>query len=178
MTATGLAEKPVDVSGKSIFYADGGSGPAVVMLHGGGPGASGLSNYSRNLDALAEHHRDIVPDMPGYGRSSKAVDHSDPFGFLADTIRGLLDGLGLAQAHLVGNSHGGAAALRLALDSPERVGKLVPMDLAASAPLAASRRPASTVCSATTAATGRHARSSPRSSAPTWSTTVTWCPTT
>jgi 2-hydroxy-6-oxonona-2,4-dienedioate hydrolase/4,5:9,10-diseco-3-hydroxy-5,9,17-trioxoandrosta-1(10),2-diene-4-oate hydrolase len=97
------------------------------MLHGGGPGASGVSNYSRNIDALAKHFRVIVPDMPGYGRSTKQVDQSDPFGYLADIIRGLLDELGIDTAHLIGNSYGGAAALRLALDTPHRVGKLVLM---------------------------------------------------
>jgi 4,5:9,10-diseco-3-hydroxy-5,9,17-trioxoandrosta-1(10),2-diene-4-oate hydrolase len=97
------------------------------MLHGGGPGASGVSNYSRNIDSLAEHFRVIVPDLPGYGRSAKDVDQTDPFGYLADMIRGLLDELGVGTACLVGNSYGGAAALRLALDTPQRVGKLVLM---------------------------------------------------
>jgi 4,5:9,10-diseco-3-hydroxy-5,9,17-trioxoandrosta-1(10),2-diene-4-oate hydrolase len=127
MTTTELIENTVSVAGKPIFVAETGSGPAVVMLHGGGPGASGVSNYSRNIDALAQYFRVIVPDMPGYGRSAKGVDQSDPFGYLADMIRGLLDELGLATAHLIGNSYGGAAALRLALDTPRRVGKLILM---------------------------------------------------
>ncbi len=127
MTVTALTERTVTVAGRDIFVAEKGDGPAVVMLHGGGPGASGVSNYSRNIDTLAESFRVIVPDMPGYGRSAKYVDHSDPFGYLADTIRGLLDELGIGTAHLVGNSYGGAAALRLALDTPRRVGKLVLM---------------------------------------------------
>jgi len=127
MTVTELTERTLSVAGRPIFFAEKGSGPAVVMLHGGGPGASGVSNYSRNIDALARSHRVIVPDMPGYGRSAKHVDHSDPFGYLADAIRGLLDELGIATAHLIGNSYGGAAALRLALDTPHRAGKLVLM---------------------------------------------------
>jgi len=127
MTTTNLIEHSITVAGKPIFVAETGSGPAVVMLHGGGPGASGVSNYSRNIDALAQQFRVIVPDMPGYGRSAKDVDKSDPFGYLADMIRGLLDELGLATAHLIGNSYGGAAALRLALDTPDRVDKLVLM---------------------------------------------------
>ena len=86
-----------------------------------------MSNYSRNIDALAPHFRVIVPDMPGYGRSDKHIDHSDPYGYLADTIRGLLDALDIDTAHLIGNSYGGAAALRLALDTPRRVDKLVLM---------------------------------------------------
>ena len=57
----------------------------------------------------------------------KDIDHADPFGYLADMIRGLLDELGIDTAHLIGNSFGGAAALRLALDTPKRVDKLVLM---------------------------------------------------
>ena len=127
MITTELTEHVVTVGGKPIFFAEKGSGPAVVMLHGGGPGASGVSNYGRNIDALAQTYRVIVPDMPGYGRSHKHVDHSDPFGYLAEAIRGVLDELAIETAHLVGNSYGGAAALRLALDTPQRVGKLVLM---------------------------------------------------
>jgi 4,5:9,10-diseco-3-hydroxy-5,9,17-trioxoandrosta-1(10),2-diene-4-oate hydrolase len=122
-----LIEQTITVAGKPIFVAETGTGPAVVMLHGGGPGASGVSNYGRNIDALAQQFRVIVPDMPGYGRSAKGVNQADPFGYLADMMRGLLDELGIATAHLVGNSYGGAAALRLALDTPHRVDKLVLM---------------------------------------------------
>jgi 4,5:9,10-diseco-3-hydroxy-5,9,17-trioxoandrosta-1(10),2-diene-4-oate hydrolase len=127
MTATRPSEQTVIVDGKPIFFCEAGTGPAVLLLHGGGPGASGISNYSRNIDALAAHFRVIVPDMPGYGRSAKGVDHNDPFGYLADMMRGLMDELGIGTAHLVGNSYGGAAALRLALDTSHRVGKLVLM---------------------------------------------------
>jgi len=127
MTSSTMTERTVVVNGKEIFVAEKGAGTPVVLLHGGGPGASGISNYSRNIDALAEQFRVIVPDMPGYGRSTKGVDGSDPFGYLADHIRGMLDRLDIGRAHLVGNSYGGACALRLALDSPHRVDKLVLM---------------------------------------------------
>ena len=122
-----ITERVVRVNGKDIFVADTGTGPPVVLLHGGGPGASGVSNYARNIEPLAQHFRVIVPDMPGYGRSAKGVDGSDPFGYLADHIRGMLDALGIDRAHLVGNSYGGSCALRLALDTPHRVDKLVLM---------------------------------------------------
>ncbi|MDT2003948.1 alpha/beta fold hydrolase [Rhodococcus opacus] len=127
MTTDTLTERVLRVNGKDIFVADTGTGPPVVLLHGGGPGASGVSNYSRNIEPLAQHFRVLVPDMPGYGRSAKGVDGSDPFGYLADHIRGMLDVLGIDRAHLVGNSYGGACALRLALDTPHRVDKLVLM---------------------------------------------------
>ena len=122
-----LIEKTYQVDNRDIFVAETGNGPAVVLLHGGGPGASGISNYTRNIEPLAEHFRVIVPDMPGYGRSTKGIDQRDPFGDLAGGVRGLLDELGLHSAHLVGNSYGGSAALRLALETPNRVGRLVLM---------------------------------------------------
>ena len=115
--------------GLEISHVEAGdpAAPPVVLLHGGGPGASGVSNYTRNIDALAERFRVIVPDLPGYGRSTKGVDGRDPFGYLADGIRGLLDALGIERADLVGNSYGGACALRLALDTPTRVRRMVLM---------------------------------------------------
>jgi 4,5:9,10-diseco-3-hydroxy-5,9,17-trioxoandrosta-1(10),2-diene-4-oate hydrolase len=127
MTTDQIVERSVAVGPLRIHLAEKGDGPAVLLLHGGGPGASGLSNYSRNVDALAERFRVIVPDLPGYGRSTKGIDRDDPFGFLADSIRGLLDALDLPSAHLVGNSYGGSCALRLALDTPARVDRLVLM---------------------------------------------------
>ncbi|MFI9388052.1 alpha/beta fold hydrolase [Kutzneria sp. NPDC052558] len=122
-----MQESLLDVAGKKIFVAETGEGPPVVLLHGGGPGASGVSNYARNIGALAKEYRVIVPDMPGYGRSTKSGPAADPFGALADSIRGILDKLGLDKAHLVGNSYGGACALRLALDTPDRVDRMVLM---------------------------------------------------
>src|SRR2546422_2727087 len=116
--AANVSTRAVRAGGRELFVAEAGQGAAVVLLHGGGPGATGLSNYARNIDALARRYRVIVPDLPGYGRSTKGVDAGDPFGFLADSIRALLDALAIDRAHLVGNSYGGAAALRLRPRTP------------------------------------------------------------
>ncbi len=120
-------QRAIMVGERSIHLQEFGSGPAVLMLHGGGPGANGLSNYSRNIEALATHFRVIVPDMPGYGSSTKGLDQADIFGDLATTMVGLLDALGIDKAHVIGNSLGGACALRMALDTPDRVGRMVLM---------------------------------------------------
>ncbi|MFD5764824.1 alpha/beta fold hydrolase [Streptomyces sp. NPDC127049] len=122
-----MQEHLLAVDGKKIFVAETGRGAPVLLLHGGGPGASGVSNYSRNIAELSQEFRVIVPDLPGYGRSSKGIDLADPFGALATGIRGVLDQLGLQKAHFVGNSYGGACALRLALDTPQRVDRMVLM---------------------------------------------------
>jgi len=122
-----LTESTVRVGHRDIFVTEAGSGTPVVLLHGGGAGATGASNYPRNIEALAQHFRVIVPDMPGYGQSSKSLDHGDPFGDLAAAMRGLLDELGIARSHFVGNSYGAAAALRLAMDRPDKVDRLILM---------------------------------------------------
>jgi len=122
-----MTNHTVRVGNRDIFFAEMGSGPTVLMLHGGGPGASGVSNYSRNIEALARHFHVIVPDLPGYGRSTKGVNRNDPFGDLASGMIGLLQTLGLPRVHIVGNSLGGACALRMAIDRPDLVGRLVLM---------------------------------------------------
>jgi 4,5:9,10-diseco-3-hydroxy-5,9,17-trioxoandrosta-1(10),2-diene-4-oate hydrolase len=120
-----LLEQTIRVGARDLFVARAGSGPELVLLHGGGPGASGVANWTRNIPALAEHFSLVIPDLPGYGRSTKYIDQDDPFGDLAASVGGLLDELGIEAAHLVGNSYGGGAALRLALDRPDRVRRMV-----------------------------------------------------
>src|SRR5215813_219902 len=111
-----VMEKPgrtVRAGGRDVFFVEFGEGTPLLMLHGGGPGATGSSNFVRNIPELAKRFRVIVPDLPGYGRSTKGLDRKDPFGDLAAAMRGLLDAIGVAKAHAVGNSLGGACALRL-----------------------------------------------------------------
>ena len=122
-----LTSRTVKVGTRQIHLSEAGSGPALLMLHGGGPGASGVSNYVRNIEALARRYRVLVPDMPGYGRSTKGLSRIDPFGDLADAMHGMLDVLGVARTHAIGNSLGGACALRMALDRPGRIDRLVLM---------------------------------------------------
>ena len=97
------------------------------MLHGGGPGASGMSNFGRNLPAFAEHFRTLVVDQPGYGKSDKPDVRGNYFTFAAAALKALLDELDIEQAHLVGNSLGGGTAVRFALEYPGRAGRLVLM---------------------------------------------------
>src|ERR1051326_7825360 len=110
-----------------LHYAEEGShkGTPVVLLHGGGPGASGRSNFGRNLPAFAGHFRTLVVDQPGYGKSDKPPVQGNYFTFAADALAVLLDELGLDRVHLVGNSLGGGTAIRFALNYPERAVRLV-----------------------------------------------------
>ncbi len=120
----------IDDGGRALrlYVNDAGEGPAVVMLHGGGPGASGWSNFSRNIGPFVDAgYRVLLLDCPGFGRSDPIVV-TEPRGLVnARAIKGMLAALGVQQAHLVGNSMGGASALTFALEFPDQLDKLVLM---------------------------------------------------
>ena len=99
----------------------------IVLLHGGGPGASSWSNFSKNIAVLAERFHVLAVDQPGYGHSDKLDEHEQYNRYSATALLGLFDHLGIERAALVGNSLGGGTAVRFALDNPKRAGKLVLM---------------------------------------------------
>jgi 4,5:9,10-diseco-3-hydroxy-5,9,17-trioxoandrosta-1(10),2-diene-4-oate hydrolase len=105
-----------------------GNGPTIVLLHGGGPGASSWSNFAKNIPVLAQQFHVIAVDQPGYGRSDKPTEHPQYFRHSASALKDLLDTIGITdRVHLLGNSLGGGAAVRFALDYPDRAGRLVLM---------------------------------------------------
>ncbi|WP_328390352.1 4,5:9,10-diseco-3-hydroxy-5,9,17-trioxoandrosta-1(10),2-diene-4-oate hydrolase [Nocardia sp. NBC_00416] len=105
-----------------------GNGPTIVLLHGGGPGASSWSNFSRNIPVLAREFHVIAVDQPGYGQSDKPTEHPQYFVHSSSALKDLLDKLEITgRVHLLGNSLGGGAAVRFALDYPDRAGKLILM---------------------------------------------------
>jgi 4,5:9,10-diseco-3-hydroxy-5,9,17-trioxoandrosta-1(10),2-diene-4-oate hydrolase len=114
--------------GLKIHYHDDGKGEPVVFFHGSGPGASGWSNFRRNYPYLVERgYRTLVPDTLGYGYSSKPENVDYTLDFLVGKMVRFLDSIGVTRAAVIGNSHGGAMAIKLALDHPDRVSKLVLM---------------------------------------------------
>jgi 4,5:9,10-diseco-3-hydroxy-5,9,17-trioxoandrosta-1(10),2-diene-4-oate hydrolase len=125
---TGLfAELP---SGLTLHYHEAGdpSLDTVVLLHGGGPGASAWSNFGRTMQVLADRFHVLAVDQPGFGRSSKPTEFDRQFfTYSADVLAELLDHLGIARAHCVGNSLGGGTSVRLALNHPDKAGRLVLM---------------------------------------------------
>ncbi|MGE0115276.1 MAG: alpha/beta fold hydrolase [Steroidobacteraceae bacterium] len=114
------------VNGLRLHYNDAGRSEAVVMLHGGGPGASGWSNFYRNVDALVlAGYRVILLDQPGFNKSDAVTIDGPRDAFNAQALLGLLDCLGVASAHVVGNSLGGATAIAFAIDHPDRLKRLI-----------------------------------------------------
>jgi 4,5:9,10-diseco-3-hydroxy-5,9,17-trioxoandrosta-1(10),2-diene-4-oate hydrolase len=128
-----------DIGGLPVRYYDSGPTQAghggtergdadtVVLLHGGGPGASSWSNFGRNVPVFAKRFRAVMMDLPGYGGSAARPATGHFFTVAATALAGLMDELGIAKTHIVGNSLGGGTALRFALDYPDRVGRLVLM---------------------------------------------------
>lgn len=111
------AGKPTEVGG----------GLPLVMLHGGGPGASAWSNFGSCLGRFATRFHTLLVDQPGFGESEKPEVEGHFFTFAADKLAALLDELGIEKVHLLGNSLGGGTAVRFALRYPKRVGRMILM---------------------------------------------------
>jgi len=120
--------RTVETDGQRLHYNEAGSGPVVIMLHGGGPGAGGWSNFNRNIDAFVDAgYRTILLDSPGFNKSSPIVS-ADPRGLInARAVRALMDALNIQKAHLIGNSMGGLSALTFALEFPDRLDRMILM---------------------------------------------------
>ena len=119
---------PVAGSAQRIHYHEQGEGEVVIFLHGAGTGASGYSNFKGNYPAFAQAgYRCIVPDLLGYGLSSKPDIEQYDLDFFIAGVKGLVDALGLKHITLLGNSLGGAVALGYALAHPQDVKRLILM---------------------------------------------------
>lgn len=112
-----------------MHYHEQGEGHAVIFLHGAGGGASGYSNFKGNYPVFAQAgFRAIVPDLLGYGLSSKTPEPTSyDLDFFVAGVKGLVDALGLKSVTLLGNSLGGAVALGYALQHPQDVHSLILM---------------------------------------------------
>jgi pimeloyl-ACP methyl ester carboxylesterase len=113
----------IDVAGQTLHYTDtGGSGPAIVMIHGLG---GQLRNFARPMvDDLARDYRVIRVDRPGSGYSPRSAGASARLRVQAETIAELIRILKLGRPLVVGHSLGGAVALSLALNHSDVVGGL------------------------------------------------------
>jgi pyruvate dehydrogenase E2 component (dihydrolipoamide acetyltransferase) len=112
----------IEAGGRRIRYLElgEGGGPPIVFIHGFG---GDLNNWQYNQEALAEAHRTLALDLPGHGGSTKDLGSGHVHvGALTNAVLDFMDAKGIDKAHLVGHSLGGAIALDMALNHPERVG--------------------------------------------------------
>lgn len=106
---------------------DQGTGQPVMLIHGSGPGVTAWANWRGVVPVLAQTRRVIAPDMLGFGYSQRPADGVYNRQRWIEHALGVLDSLNLEQVDLIGNSFGGALALALALEHPQRVRRLVLM---------------------------------------------------
>lgn len=98
-----------------------GRGPDVLLLHGlGGTRAS----LFQTAAALAPQYRVHVPDLPGFGSSSKPAFGGYNASWFSSLMLGLMDQLEISRAYVVGNSMGGRVAIEMGLVAPERIAAL------------------------------------------------------
>ena len=117
----------VVAAGISTNYLQAGEGDPVVLLHGSGPGVTAYANWRLTIPVLSQHLAVYAPDLVGFGFTERPDDVDYSMDTWVGQVVGFLDALGLERVALVGNSFGGALALRVAARHPERVSRLVLM---------------------------------------------------
>ena len=125
-----FTESTVQTSGASIRIRTGGKGPPLLLLHGF-PQTGAM--WHLVAPRLAEQFTVVVPDLRGYGASSKPPaepDHStySKRAMGLDQVE-VMSQLGFPQFRVAGHDRGGRCAYRLALDHPDRVVKLAVLDI-------------------------------------------------
>jgi aminoacrylate hydrolase len=111
----------VSIGDAELYYEEAGAGEPLLLV----PGLSGEGSFwSAQVEAFRRDFRVIVHDHRGTGRSTHSpIKYSVEQ--MADDVLRLMDALGVAAAHLVGHSTGGAIGQVIALDQPERLKSLV-----------------------------------------------------
>ncbi|MET3663908.1 alpha/beta fold hydrolase [Caulobacter sp. 1776] len=115
--------------GRRLFVRRGGEGPGLLLLHGF-PETHLM--WREIAPGLARDFTVVCADLPGYGRSSPALD--DPNALQSKRAMALplieaMDRLGFPRFAVVGHDRGGRVAYRMALDHPDRVSRLAVLDV-------------------------------------------------
>jgi haloacetate dehalogenase len=128
---SGFEHGMAEVNGTRINYLRGGSGPALLLLHGH-PQTHVI--WHKVAERLASRFTVIAADLRGYGDSGKPVGLADHSNYSKRTMGqdqiDLMAQLGYPQFLLMGHDRGGRVAYRMALDHPHAVSKLVLLDIA------------------------------------------------
>lgn len=121
----------LDVDGSPIHYVRGGSGPALLLLHGH-PQTHAI--WHKVAGQLARHFTVIAADLRGYGDSAKPAGLPDHANYskraMGEEQLRLMQLLGFDSFLLMGHDRGGRVAYRMALDHPQRIRRLVLLDIA------------------------------------------------
>ncbi|MEG3632657.1 alpha/beta fold hydrolase [Micromonospora palythoicola] len=102
-----------------------GTGPAVLMLHGSGPGTTGTGAWAPTAEALGTSWHLVAPDQAGFGRTPVPTGSRGGLRLWSEQAASLMDALGIDHYDVVGHSMGGAVALALAAARPGQVTRVV-----------------------------------------------------
>ena len=123
MTNEVIRSAYVNANGIKTHYVHAGEGEPVILVHGGGPGASGKHNWGNNIAALAKHFSVYAIDLIGYGYTDKpAIEYT--YQAKVNHVAAFIDALCLDGVRLSGNSMGCYVVTRYMLEHPTRVKKL------------------------------------------------------
>jgi len=126
----GFGERRIDTAGASIFLRTGGSGPPLLLLHGY---PQTHVCWHKVAPELARHFTLVIPDLRGYGASTGPRGDAEHTAYskrtMAQDCLAVMRALGHQRFLVAGHDRGGRVAYRLALDHPEAVRALVPIDI-------------------------------------------------
>ena len=134
LTAASTA-RTAKINGHVVAYHEAGTGPLLLCIHGGAPGAYGWGNFGVVMAEFAKNWRTVIVDLPGYGNSEPIDLSAGRYTAYATTFAGLIAQLGADQAHILGMATGGAAGIALATKHPQTVGRLILVSSAGGLPL-------------------------------------------
>lgn len=122
----GVSHRYVTIDGVRLHYAEAGSGPPLVLLHGF---PQNWYMWRDLIPTLAKHYRVIAPDTRGAGWSEAP---RDGYGKeqLADEVAKLMDAVGAPRARVMGHDWGGFIGFMLALRHPDKVEQYLALNIA------------------------------------------------
>jgi abhydrolase domain-containing protein 6 len=123
----GLTIKSVNIPDFKIVYAEGGAGDTIIMLHGFG---GNKDNWPRFAKYFTPNYRVIIPDLPGFGDSSKPQDAKYNIMSQVERLNLFVKELKLTKFNIIGNSMGGSIAGNYAVEYPDMVKTLALFDSA------------------------------------------------
>ncbi len=122
--------KSITAGGVKTNYHDEGNGFPAILIHGSGPGVTAWANWRFNIPVLSDKMRVLAPDMLGFGYTERPSDGIYSMERWCAHLIDFADALGLDTFDIVGNSYGGALAISMAANFPDRVRRIVLMGAA------------------------------------------------